>query len=247
VDLASVECGITARTKVVVVVSPNNPTGSYLSAAEADGLIALTASHGLTLVVDEVFADYGLERGAASVTDIAARASGHLNALVVSLGGLSKSVALPQLKLGWMVLGGSDDRVAEARSGLELIADSYLSVSMPVQVAAPTLLSAGAEVRRQIQDRTRGNLEVLRDVARHYPACDILPVEGGWSAIVRVPATLGEEQLVLNLLEQEHVLVHPGYFFDLPHEAYLVVSLLPECRVFNYAAQRVLAASTRGL
>ena len=243
VDLHSVERGITAATRVVIAVSPNNPTGSYLSASEADSLIALTARHGVALVVDEVFADYPLGRGAASVTDIACLADGRSGALVATLGGLSKSAGLPQLKLGWMVLGGDADRVAEALAGLELIADSYLSVSTPVQVAAPALLEAGADVRRQIQERTAANLATLRAVAGRHPECDVLPVEGGWSSVVRVPATRSEEQLVLHLLEQEHVLVHPGYFFDFPSEAYLVVSLLPPPAVFRDAVERVLSAA----
>ena len=243
VDLHSVELGITAETRVVIAVSPNNPTGSYLSGAEAESLIALTARHGLALVVDEVFADYPLGRGAASVTDIACLADGRSGALVATLGGLSKSAGLPQLKLGWMVLGGDTGRVAEALAGLELIADSYLSVSTPVQVAAPALLEAGADVRRQIQERTAANLATLRAVAGRHPECDVLPVEGGWSSVVRVPATRSEEQLVLHLLEQEHVLVHPGYFFDFPSEAYLVVSLLPPPAVFRDAVERVLSAA----
>ena len=243
VDLHSIERGITAATRVVIAVSPNNPTGSYLSAAEADSLIALTARHGVALVVDEVFADYALERSAASVTDIACLADGRSGALVATLGGLSKSAGLPQLKLGWMVLGGDTGRVAEALAGLELIADSYLSVSTPVQVAAPALLEAGADMRRQIQERTAANLAALRNAAARHPACDVLPVEGGWSAVVRVPATRSEEQLVLHLLEEEHVLVHPGYFFDFPSEAYLVVSLLPPPEVFGEAVERVLAAA----
>ena len=245
VDLYGVERGITAATRVVIAVSPNNPTGSYLSATEADSLIALTARHGVALVVDEVFADYPLERGAASVTDVACLAEGRSGALVATLGGLSKSVGLPQLKLGWMVLGGNTGRVTEALAGLELIADSYLSVSTPVQVAAAALLAAGADVRRQIQERMAANLTILRSAAGRYPACDVLPVEGGWSAVVRVPATRTEEQLVLHLLEQEHVLVHPGYFFDFPREAYLVVSLLPPEAVCANGFERVLGAITR--
>ncbi len=243
VDLHSVERGITAATRVVIAVSPNNPTGSYLSVAEADSLIALTARYGVALVVDEVFVDYPLERHPASATDVACLAEGRSGALVATLGGLSKSVGLPQLKLGWMVLGGDTSRVAEALAGLAFVADSYLSVSTPVQVAAPALLGAGAPARRQIQARAAANLAMLRRAAGRHPACDVLPVEGGWSAVVRVPATRTEEQFVLHLLEQEHVLVHPGYFFDFPREAYLVVSLLPQENVFADAVERVLNAA----
>ncbi|MGE3340317.1 MAG: pyridoxal phosphate-dependent aminotransferase, partial [Alphaproteobacteria bacterium] len=246
VDLAQVERGLANGARMVVAVSPNNPTGSWLSAAEADALIALTARAGVPLVVDEVFADYPIEPGPDVATDVAGRADGHPGALVVTLGGLSKSVGLPQLKLGWMVLGGDAAIVRQALGGLELVADSYLSVSTPVQVAAAALLNEGAAIRAQIQQRIRTNLEALRAAVAAHPACDVLPVEGGWSAVLRVPATRTEEQLVLDLLRQEHVLVHPGYFFDFAHEAWLVVSLLPPPDVFAAAIARTLAfASAR--
>lgn len=253
VDLAEVERGLDAGARMVVAVSPNNPTGSCLSAAEADALIALTARAGVPLVVDEVFADYLLDAGPTgapvapgAATDVALRADGHPGALVVTLGGLSKSVGLPQLKLGWMVFGGDAAAIDPARGGLELIADSFLSVSTPVQVAAPALLHDGAAVRAQIQNRIRTNLAALRATVAAHPSCDVLPVEGGWSAVLRVPATRTEEQLVLDLLHQEHVLVHPGYFFDFAHEAWLVVSLLPPPDVFAAAIARTLAfAATR--
>lgn len=241
VDLAEVERGLAAGTRMVIAVSPNNPTGSCLSAAEADALIALTATFGVPLVVDEVFADYLIEPGRDVATDVAVRADGQAGALVVTLGGLSKSVGLPQLKLGWMVFGGDAPVVTGALGGLGLVADSYLSVSTPVQVAAPALLRDGAAVRTQIQQRIRTNLDALRGMSARHPSCDVLPVEGGWSAVLRVPATRTEEQLVLDLLRQEHVLVHPGYFFDFAHEAWLVVSLLPKPDVFGDAMTRVLA------
>ena len=240
VDLAAVERGLAAGARLVVAVSPNNPTGSCLSAREADALIALTARAGVPLVVDEVFADYLLEPGPDAVTDLATRAAGHRGAAVITLGGLSKSVGLPQVKLGWMILGGDDAVLEPALAGLELIADSYLSVSTPVQMAAPALLREGVAVRRQIQERIRANTAALSRAVAGHPACDLLPVEGGWSAVVRVPATRPEEQLVLDLLTREHVLVHPGYFFDFPREAYLVVSLLPPPAVFSDAVERML-------
>jgi len=241
VDLAGVERGLAAGARMVVAVSPNNPTGSCLSHAEADALIAMTARAGVPLVVDEVFADYRLDAGPHATMDVALRAAGHPGGLAVTLGGLSKSAGLPQVKLGWMIFGGDTATVQEALGGLEIVADSYLSVSTPVQVAAPALLDAGANIRAQIQERIRTNLVALRSVAAAHVACDVLPVEGGWSAVLRVPATLPEEQLVLDLLQQEHVLLHPGYFFDFDHEAFLVVSLLPPIDVFADAVARVLS------
>ncbi len=244
VDLESVRRGLASGARMIVAVSPNNPTGSCLAGTEADALIALAAEAGVPLVVDEVFADYLLSPRPGCTTDIACRAEGHTGALVVTLGGLSKSVGLPQLKLGWMVFGGDPACVRRAMAGLELIADSYLSVSTPVQLAASALLAEGAAVRTQIQARIEANLAALQLAVAQYPACDVLPVEGGWSAVVRVPATQSEEQLVLTLLEQAHVLVHPGYFFDFAHEAFVVVSLLPPVGAFAPAVNRLLTVAS---
>ena len=223
------------RTRAMVIVSPNNPTGSFVSARELERLFALCRDRGWALVADEVFADYPLEADA-PVTDIAARAG----VSCFTLGGLSKSAGLPQLKLGWIVVGGSQAECAAALAGLELIADSFLSVGTPVQVAAGALLERGAAIRAQIQDRTRTNLATLRQVMTSFPACEALKAEGGWSAVVRVPATRSEEQLILDLLDREGILVHPGYFFDFPREAFIVMSLLPPPDVFADAVARLL-------
>jgi len=223
------------RTRAMVIVSPNNPTGSFVSARELERLFALCRDRGWALVADEVFADYPLEADA-PVTDIAARAG----VPCFTLGGLSKSAGLPQLKLGWIVVGGSQAECAAALAGLELIADSFLSVGTPVQVAAGALLERGAAIRAQIQDRTRTNLATLRQVMTSFPACEALKAEGGWSAVVRVPATRSEEQLILDLLDREGILVHPGYFFDFPREAFIVMSLLPPPDVFADAVARLL-------
>jgi aspartate/methionine/tyrosine aminotransferase len=220
---------------VLIIVSPNNPTGSYVSAREVEQLLALCRDRGWVLIADEVFADYSLEVDA-PLTDLASQAE----VLTFSLGGLSKTVGLPQLKLAWLVAGGPPEARARALTGLELIADSFLSVSTPVQIAVPSLLECGAAIRAQIHQRVRDNLAMLRDVARSFPACEIFKVEGGWSAVVRVPATRTEDQLVLGLLDAEGIVVHPGYFFDFPREAFLVVSLLPQTETLREGALRVL-------
>jgi aspartate/methionine/tyrosine aminotransferase len=160
--------------------------------------------------------------------------------LTFSLGGASKTLGLPQIKLGWIVVGGPDAECREALDGLEHIADTYLSVSTPVQLAAGSLLQSGGVVRQAIRARVRENLDNAREIASGFPACTVLPVEGGWTAVVRVPALQPEEALVLSLLEREHVLAHPGYFFDFDAEAFLVVSLLPEAAAFRTAFQRML-------
>ena len=224
-----------ARVRAVLVVSPNNPTGSYVSRDDYDRLVATCAKRGWALIVDEVFADYPLEADD-PLTDIAATAG----VLCFSLGGASKALGLPQVKLGWIVVGGPPADRAAARAALEIIADTFLSVSTPVQVAAPALLRDGAAVREAIRARIASNLNRARSLVAAHPACELLRTEGGWSATIRIPATQSEEQFVLHLLERERVLVHPGYFFDFPREAYIVVSLLPPEDTFTDGCARML-------
>ena len=221
--------------RAVLVVSPNNPTGSYLDEEELQRLSNLCRERSWALVADEVFADYPLD-AVHPLTDLAARGE----VLSFTLAGLSKSVGLPQLKLGWCIAGGPRRERDAALAALELIADSYLSVGTPVQLAVPRLLDAGTSVRAAIQKRIRRNLTTLRAAVSRYRACDLLRTEGGWSAVLRVPATRSEEQLALDLLRTERILVHPGYFFDFPREAYMVVSLLPAPDLFEDAVARLL-------
>jgi aspartate/methionine/tyrosine aminotransferase len=230
--------GITSApddVRAVLTVSPNNPTGSYVTAREVETLAAICRERGWAIVSDEVFAEYALDAQSPATESV-------LRAKVLSftLGGASKALGLPQVKLAWTIVHGPVKERLEALSRLELIADTFLSVNTPVQVAAPDLFRRGAGIRQAIQERVSRNLASAREVVRGYPACDLLPVEGGWSAIVRVPATRSEEALTLGLLQDEHVLVHPGFFFDFPHEAFVVVSLLPPEGVFADALGRVL-------
>jgi aspartate/methionine/tyrosine aminotransferase len=224
-----------ATTRAMLVVSPNNPTGSYLSPAELEAVTTLCAERGWALIADEVFADYTLDERS-PLTDIAPRAG----ILAFTLGGASKSVGLPQVKLGWMVAGGPGQVRNRALESLALIADTYLSVGTPVQVAAPALLERGSVIRQAIHARVQRNLDRARRVAADYPASQILRIEGGWSAPIRVPAIRNEERFVLELLEQERILVHPGYFFDFPHEAFIIVSLLVDEGRFLDALDRTL-------
>jgi alanine-synthesizing transaminase len=160
--------------------------------------------------------------------------------LVCCLGGLSKSVGLPQVKLGWIGFQGPAPIVDAILSAYELIADTYLSVSTPVQIALPALLERGAPVRTAIQARIARNLDALRAAAASIPAVTVLACEGGWSAVIQVPAVASEETLVLQLLTEDQVLVHPGFFFDFEREAFLVVSLLVEPAAFDAAVARLL-------
>ena len=236
-DVAAIEVAITPRTRAVVVVSPGNPTGAFLKRAELEALDALCAAHELALVSDEVFADFAL-REDAQRAESAARDG---RALAFALGGLSKSCGLPQLKLAWTAVSGPPSLRAAALARLEVVADTYLSVSTPVQVAAPDLLRSGSVVRGQIHRRVSENVASLRALAAANPACSVLPAEAGWYAIVQVPATKPEEMIVLDLLDRTGILVHPGYFFDFEREAFLVLSLLPEPGVFEPALRTLFA------
>jgi aspartate/methionine/tyrosine aminotransferase len=236
-DPASVEQALTDRTRAILIVSPNNPTGSFVSAAELESLASLCAARGLAIVADEVFADYELEPGARAS---AGRPLTRDDVLSFSLGGLSKSIGLPQVKLGWIALGGPDALVAEALQRLEVMCDTYLAVATPVQIAAATLLARGAAIRTQIADRVRGNYHRLQTAVAGVPSCRVLRADGGWYAVLQVPSLETEEELAIRVLTTDGVLIHPGYFFDFPRESYLIVSLLPDPAAFADGVGRVL-------
>jgi alanine-synthesizing transaminase len=239
IDMDSVRRAIDDRARALLVVSPNNPTGSFLHGDDLVQLTELCAAHDLALIGDEVFADFALDPSPAARSVLA-----QADVITCSLGGLSKSIGLPQIKLGWIGFAGPSAKLAEVLTAYEVIADAYLSVSTPVQVAAPALLADGVGMRAQIHARVASNLARLRDLAADYPAVRVLTCEGGWSAVVHVPALGSEEALVLHLLTEDHVLVHPGYFFDFEREAFLVVSLLLEPDLFAQGVSRLLARAT---
>jgi aspartate/methionine/tyrosine aminotransferase len=227
VDVPALEAALDDDVRAVVVVSPNNPTGSFLKAGEADALRALAGGRGVSLVSDEVFADFPLRDDPTRVQSLFADGP----ALTICLGGLSKSCGLPQLKLAWMMLAGPSSAREEARGRLEVVADTYLSVATPVQHAAPAVLARLPELQAPIRARIAANFRALR-AAVVSTAATVLDAEGGWSAVVRVPATRSEDEWVAALLEKDGVLVHPGYFFDFEDDAYVVLSLLPPEDVF---------------
>ncbi len=219
--------------------SANNPTGAFLHGDDLTALAEISADRGWPIIGDEVFADYPRDPAPHAVPVIAAA-----HAMTVTLGGLSKSVGLPQLKLGWIGFGGPGHLVDEALAAYEMVADTYLSVSTPVQAAAAELLASGAAIRAQILARVTRNLASLRAIAAHYPAAIVLPAEGGWSAVIRVPSMQSEESLAMSLLSADNVLVHPGYFFDFIREAFVIVSLLVAPDRFDIGATRVLARAS---
>jgi alanine-synthesizing transaminase len=235
VDVAAPSAAVGPRARAIVVVNPNNPTGSFVKNDEAAALAELAARHDLALVSDEVFLDYAGHADSRRAGTLAAPGA----ALTFVFGGLSKSCGLPQLKLGWIVTAGPEDLRREALERLEIIADTYLSVGTPVQLAAPSLLARGGEIREAIQSRVASNRTALEWLCRNSPV-SVLPAEGGWYAVLRVPATRSEEALVTELVEAHGVLVHPGFFFGFPHEAYVVLSLLPEPDVLAEGVEALL-------
>jgi len=234
IDMEALAAAVTERTRAVVLVNPNNPTGSYVNWPELHALVRLCAARGIALISDEVFSDYAFAPDVARVSTLV----GVEGCLTFSMSGLSKIAGLPQMKLGWIVASGPEALRKAAMEKLEWIADTYLSVSTPVQCAAGKLLRAGEAVQRQIRDRTSANLEVARDLLAGS-AASILAVEGGWYITVQVPRIRSEEEWVLGLLADRDVLVTPGFFFDFESEAYLVVSLLTEPGVFREGIGRI--------
>jgi alanine-synthesizing transaminase len=226
-----------APVRAVIAVNPNNPTGSFVHPDDAERLERACARRGWALIADEVFLDYPLAGGPGSDHSFAATGS----ALTFALGGLSKSAGLPQLKLAWTVVSGPGDLVRPALERLEFIADTFLSVATPVQLALPRLLTDGLQVREAIRERCRTNLAALATRVASLPSLELLAPGGGWSAVVRFPAVVGEEELALELLRKDGVAVHPGYFFDFARDGYLVVSLLPEAEMFAAGADLLVA------
>jgi alanine-synthesizing transaminase len=240
IDFDALARSITPRTRAIVLVNPNNPTGSFLKQAELGPLIALCREHNLALISDEVFSDYALHpdhpqlvRSLTEVTEV----------LTFCLSGLSKVAGLPQLKLGWIVTGGPAREREQAFERLELIADTYLSVSAPVQWAAPVLLGLRTQLQDQILARVRANRTFLASLIGPRSPWALLETEGGWYAILEAPRIQSEEDWVLSLLASDGVLVQPGFFFDFEREAFLVLSLLTPEEVFRAGVRRILSAS----
>ena len=239
-DLGAI-AGAPEGCRAVVVVHPNNPTGSFVAPDDAGRLAELCRGRGWALIADEVFLPYPLDGGPGPDQSFAASSA----CLTFSLGGLSKSVGLPQLKLGWIAVSGPAGELPEALARLEYVADAYLSVGTPVALAAPELLDRGLALQRAIAGRCRANLARLRELVGAAAAVTVLPAGGGWSAVLRVPSLLDDEQLAIHLLETAEVAVHPGYLFEMPGEGYLVVSLLPPEEVFDGGVRRLLAEVDR--
>jgi|CXWL01.1.fsa_nt_gi aspartate/methionine/tyrosine aminotransferase len=239
IDLEALYNLISDKTKVIVVVNPNNPTGSYLKTSELSQLNALCAKHNLALIVDEVFSDYRYQIRADQVET----AVGNDGALTFALSGLSKVVGLPQVKLGWIQVSGPPSLAAEAQSRLEFIADTYLSVATPVQHAAERLLTQRDSIQKQIITRLNDNHRFLESQCAASPNCRVLIREGGWYAVLEIDgdAQASDDDRVLQLLEQDNVFAHPGYFYDFDQDGILVLSLLTPPATFQSGLSKILA------
>jgi hypothetical protein len=241
VDMERLAAAITPRSRALIVVSPNNPTGNFLRHDELGELVSLAARHGLAIIADEVFRDFAWESSPqqSASTLLVERC------LAFTLNGLSKISALPQMKLGWIVVSGPEELRREALRRLEVIVDTYLSVSTPVQHAAAVLLEQRRILQPQILNRVRANLAFLDDKLAGTTVSR-LRADGGWYAVLRLPNVKSDERWAIELLEKDGVYVHPGHFFDLAQEGYLVVSLIVRPEVFRAGVTRMLARIAGG-
>lgn len=245
VDVDAARAALDERTAAVVVVHPNNPTGTFVRRSDAAALARAAASVGAALICDEVFGDYAWgELGADRLPTFA----GGTQALTFVLSGLSKVLAAPQLKLGWIVVTGPEALARAAIHRLEIVADTYLSVATGVQLALPALLSGRRAVQDRIRERVAMNLDALDSTVAELGAsvgARRLRADGGWYALLEVPRTRDDESWAVSLVDEERVAVHPGYFFDMHDRATLVVSLLPRPEVFADAARRLVGFLAR--
>ncbi len=237
IDFDSVTAAIDSQTRAIMLVNPNNPTGSFVKREELAELNQLCAKHKLALIVDEVFSDYVFDADSTRITTLV----GNSEVPTFVLSGLSKILGLPQMKLGWIVVNGPNDWRHQAQEYLDLLADTYLSVSTPIQHAAPQWMKMKALLQNQIKERIKANLKFLQTQFARHPNYRLLSTEGGWYAILEAFNLVSEEELILTLLERDDVLIHPGYFFDFTSEGFLVLSLLPPPEIFHEGIGRLLA------
>lgn len=238
IDFASLEEALAAGVRGMIVVHPNNPTGSYVKSREAEIVVRHLASHGAALVADEVFYTFPL----GNADQRAGSFAGTEEVLTFTVNGLSKLVALPQMKLAWIVVSGPRDAVNSALGRLEVIADTYLSVSTPVQHATSGILNQHHVHTQHVLDRVVRNYHDLKRIVGTDSSLTVLRSEGGWSAMVRLPASRSDEEWALHLLQSQNVATHPGHLFDCDIKACLVLSLLPEPEIFSEGVQRICSA-----
>ena len=242
IEMDALRAAIGPRARALVLVNPNNPTGSFVRASEQGAILDLCRALGLALIADEVFADYAFEPGENRVSTLA----GTADVLTFVLGGLSKVAALPQMKLAWIAASGPPGHVRAALERLEVIGDTYLSVGTPIQRAVPAILAGRAEIQERVLARLRANHREVCDQLGRGGRVEALHAEGGWSVILRLPGAPDDEAWALRLLERDGVLVHPGHLFDFPVPGHLVESLLPPEEVFREGLARLVARAEEG-
>jgi alanine-synthesizing transaminase len=240
IDFYALQLAITPRTRAILLVHPNNPTGHFVRSAEANQLQAICAERKLALVIDEVFLDYKIRNATTAAIAHGSFASSN-RALTFVLSGLSKIAALPQMKIGWIAASGPDALVRDAMARLEIISDTYLSLSAPLQHALAVLLAQRLRMQPQLLRRMESNLACLDELIAGQKLVSRLEIEGGWYAVLRVPAVQSDEDLAIRLLEQRGVLVHPGHFYEFPEDGYLIVSLLTPGADFDEGIRGLLA------
>ena len=235
IDFKSLATAITSRTRAILLVHPNNPTGSYIRQEEANRLNQLCREHNLALIVDEVFLDYSI--GARRVQSFAA----NQEALTFTLSGLSKVAALPQMKIAWFVVSGPETLTGPAMERLDVIADTYLSMGSPSQHAVPGLFAQRGSLRTQLLLRIRANRAELQRQLAGNTNCELLDADGGWYAVIRARTAQPDEDIAIDLLQQKHVLVQPGHFYDFRNNGYFVVSLIGQPEEFSAGIARFLS------
>ena len=247
IDFGALTKAISSRTRAIILVHPNNPTGHFVSESEAERLQKLCLEREIALVVDEVFFDYKIS-GAGSRAKHGSFVF-DARALTFVASGLSKIAGLPQMKIGWIAAAGPAALACEAIARLEIIADTYLSLNAAVQHALPTLLGQRGVMQPQIMRRIQENLRTLDKNLERQKLVSRLEFEGGWYAMLRVPAVQPDEELAIRLLEDYSVLVHPGHFYDFPDDGYLIVSLLTPVEEFAEGIRAIIQcvdATNRG-
>ena len=236
IDFHALEQAITPRTRGVIVVHPNNPTGHFVKSADLAKLNSICAAREMAIIADEVFLDFPLEENRP------ASFAANRGAPTFTLSGLSKISGLPQMKAAWLIASGPQQWKREALARLEVIADIYLSVNAPVQLAIPRFLEQRHAFQQKVISRVRGNLAELDRQLAMQEVCSGLTVEGGWCVVLRVPATRSDEDLAIELLTAQGVSVHPGHFYEFASDGYLVVSLITPERIFSEGTRRLLSS-----
>jgi aspartate/methionine/tyrosine aminotransferase len=235
IDFHALEAATSARTRAIIVVHPNNPTGHFVKPDERSGLNRICAGRQIAIIADEVFLDFAIS----SKRHFSWAANSE--ALTFTMSGLSKMCGLPQMKVAWLTASGPKDLKTHALERLDVIADTYLSMNAPVQHAIPQFLEQRHEFQRQLISRVRGNLAELDRQLATQKTCSRLEIEGGWYAVLRVPATRTDEEVALDLIEKKGVYVHPGHFYDFPPDGYLIVSLIAPEQAFAGGIERVVS------